>query len=191
MTFFTFGVKCGGRGASGSSHGWRRRALIFAQKQRQRQTAEPDLASAQEMAAGDVQCLLNDAGVIAGFLHLFANISSRFKSTLLTTVQAAKSTASMPAGNRTQRLGSQFQRRPRDWPHSPCVLSGNNSDRRVSSPSLGGRVRQSRKPYAQLAFIGGAALLHYPPRQCLGRFDVNGIVERHQRLQRRVGARRG
>src|SRR5581483_207489 len=81
--------------------------------------------------------------------HLLANISSRLSSTLPTTVQAARSTASIPGGTG-----------PRGWVAISSDSFGfrtyssrafwNRSTSRPSSLSLGGRVRHRRKPWRAL-----------------------------------------
>ena len=112
---------------------------------------------------------------------------SRFSSTLATTVHAASSAASIPAAaGRADRSPAS----PR--PSRPSGSGPARLEQRHDVPHLlavgGGRHRQSRSPKRRPLLGRRAALLDDPPGQGLGRLDVDRIVQRHERLQRRVRA---
>src|SRR5579864_264208 len=78
--------------------------------------------------------------------HLFASVSSRFKSTLLTTVHAASSSTFTPAGGGPSGLLTITVAFAGSFVNSAFACS-NNSVSRFTSTSVGGRVKQRRKAY--------------------------------------------
>ena len=116
MTRLALGVKCGGRGVMGLSverdrvparvpgHGFCASAdagpgSLAVQKQRQGDGAHPGLRGLEELAAGLRPGLLQFQGQFR--IHAnqpLVNKASRFRSTLATVVQAARSAGSMSGG---------------------------------------------------------------------------------------------
>ena len=106
MTRFAFGVKWGGRGVIGLSADCGGRpglagkgTALALHEHTQGDGAEPGLGRLQELAAGLCPRQLQFPGQIE--IHEnqpLVKTESRFRSTLATVVQAARSAGSMPAG---------------------------------------------------------------------------------------------
>ncbi len=123
--------------------------------------------------------------------HSFVMVSSRFNKTRETAVQAASwagvasfgSSGLWPGSSAASAQGSA----PGFSNRRTCLCSRSSSV--ADSASVGLRDRQRRKAYSSRSAVVAAAFADRPQRQGPGAFQEDRLVERGQRLERRVGAR--
>ena len=200
MTRLALAAKWGGLGLIGLSadaagHGGRRvgfglvaeAGALALHEHPQGDGAQPGLRRLEELAAGLRPRQLQFPGQIQvhGYQPL-VKTPSRFKSTLATVVQAARSAGSMPGGRGPSGSVARDAAAVRSLPYR-SYSAGVEGDQGLDLLGPGRPAQAELQAVASAGRDGRTPVADDPPRQGLGGLDINRIIQGHERLERRVG----